>query len=174
MYGSGLKRSVRRFHGVSAGSNSHSSISPWEQSACGFVAGAVSKLVTMPADVIKKRFQVARFHANARHMQQQPTHSTCTSISTTTPIHFPSPSPPSPPFNSVPERRPFKGVWDCARGIVIHEGWGGLFKVPHISHIRSPAVFCPACPFHSFIHPFHRAQRTLHSSLLLFWLLMWL
>jgi len=38
------------------------SISMYTQALCGFTAGIVSKITTMPFDVIKKRFQVQDFH----------------------------------------------------------------------------------------------------------------
>ena len=46
------------------------SLSPLQQSACGFIAGMVSKLATMPLDVIKKRSQVRAFDYH-RDQQQQ-------------------------------------------------------------------------------------------------------
>lgn len=187
-----------------------------EQSASGFTAGVISKFITMPLDVIKKRFQVSGFeippvvvntntaadahahtqpiHANPTNLpnlhQHQPiiasatplSHSGChvgltpplssaSTISATrlsshattiTPATLPTipvtPGNPAPSstiggvFASPAEmlaplrdpaspmkrrrrhdqpvagRRPFTGVWDCARGILAHEGIQGLFK----------------------------------------------
>jgi hypothetical protein len=194
-----------------------------EQSVSGFSAGILSKFLTMPLDVIKKRFQVSGFemplvstpkahtvHRAVLHTPPIPaavtagmqvpsttphatvpttkssvlshTHPTsaagttvpaATPLSSTvnlsssrltsahsssiTPPHTPSmPAPamkPTSGFSSVfatpmeileplrsitrrrrpldkpvAGRRPFTGVWDCARGIYAHEGINGLFK----------------------------------------------
>ena len=108
------KRAVAKYNraqgggsGGSGGSElSPSSLSASQQSGCGFVAGVLSKWLTMPLDVIKKRCQVI-------HFSQTP-HAADPSTSLRTP--------------SIGVRRGGNGVLQMGRSIVRSEGVAGLFK----------------------------------------------
>jgi len=68
--------------------NSHSSIKFWEQSLCGFTAGVVSKFVTMPFDVIKKRFQVSGFAWDAtKRIHVESTNTNSASVASSAPAN---------------------------------------------------------------------------------------
>jgi solute carrier family 25 (mitochondrial thiamine pyrophosphate transporter), member 19 len=67
------KTAMARYNTITASavhspSSPSSSLSPFQQSAAGFTAGVVSKLATMPLDVIKKRCQVQQFAHYDQHL----------------------------------------------------------------------------------------------------------
>jgi hypothetical protein len=133
-----------------------------EQSTAGFSAGVISKFLTMPLDVIKKRFQVSGFEIPQKSELPTVLATSVTSPPLTVAAETTSEPPPSTQSTAtaktphtkqhqhyqeqvlrrrrrrhdqpVSGRRPFTGVWDCARGILAHEGVAGLFKgsVPSI------------------------------------------
>ena len=87
---------------------SESTLSASAQTGCGFVAGVVSKWLTMPLDVIKKRWQVRHFSQAAQHSAQA-----------------------AALLGGVAGQGldgSSGGVWSMGRSIVRSEGVPGLFK----------------------------------------------
>ena len=96
------RRTAERPHTGRGGEGAERSLSTAQQSCAGLLAGLVSKLLTMPLDVIKKRSQVHAFD-------------------------FHTASRPAPSAHGT-EREELCGVWRMGRRIVQEEGIVGLFR----------------------------------------------
>jgi hypothetical protein len=89
----------------------NNNLSATSHAACGFVSGITSKLVTMPFDVVKKRYQISGFPISSQHQSTNNTSSNMTGGATAAGVSSSSSRGAQP-----------TGWWQCARTIVRNDG----------------------------------------------------